>query len=109
MSRAELEAGFGPTLAGKAFAMARKPGTLLDGVVEGERGLFIVKLLGVEAAYEPRVDEVRDAIRTQLTTERRAKGLEEFLGGIWKRADVKIDEGALKQLKAPPVGGAAAK
>jgi parvulin-like peptidyl-prolyl isomerase len=109
MSREELEAGFGPTLAAKAFAMARKPGTLLDGVVEGERGLFVVKLLSVEPPYEPKLDELRDSLRTQLTTERRTTGLEAFLGAIWKQADVKIDEEALKQLKAPPPGGAAAK
>ncbi len=109
MSREELEAGFGPTLAAKAFAMARKPETLLDGLVEGERGFFIVKLLGVEQSYEPKLDDVRDSLRTQLTTERRTKGLEAFLGDIWKKADVKIDEEALKQLKAPPAGGAVGK
>lgn len=109
MSREELEAGFGPTLAAKAFAMARKPGTLLDGVVEGERGLFVVKLLAVDPPWEPKIEELRDSLRTQLTTERRSTGLEAFLGGIWKRADVKIDDAALKQLKAPPQGGAVAK
>jgi hypothetical protein len=109
MSRDELEAGFGPTLAATAFAMPRKPGALFDGVVEGERGLFVVKLLSVEPPYEPKLDELRDSLRTLLTTERRTTGLEAFLGGIWKRADVKIDEVALKQLKAPPAGGAAAK
>lgn len=105
MSRAELEGGFGPTLAEKAFGMPRKPGTLLDGVVEGERGLFIVKLLAAEPPYEPKLEDVRDALRTQLATERRTKGLEAFLGDVWKSADVKIDEEALKQLKAPPPAG----
>ncbi len=109
MSREELEAGFGPTLAEKTFAMSRRPGTLLDGVVEGERGLFIVKFLGAEPAYEPKLEDLRDALRTQLTTERRGKALEAFLGDIWKKADVKIDEGALKQLQVPPTTGAAAK
>lgn len=109
MSREELEAGFGPTFAARAFGMARKPGTLLDGIVEGERGLFIVKLLAVEPPYEPKLEDVRDQLRAQLTTERRGKALEAFLGGIWKQADVKIDEEALKQLKAPPAGGAVAK
>jgi hypothetical protein len=109
MSREELEAGFGPTLAAKAFAMPRQPGTLLDGVVEGERGLFLVKFLGVEPAYEPKLEEVRDSLRTQLATERRTKGLEAFLGDVWKKADVKVDEEAVRQLKAPPAGAAAAK
>jgi hypothetical protein len=112
MSREELEAGFGPTLAAKAFAMPRQSGALLDGVVEGGRGLFLVKFLGVEPAYEPKLEEVRDALRTQLATERRTKGLEAFLGDVWKKADVKIDEEALKQLKppkAPPASAAAAK
>jgi hypothetical protein len=89
--------------------MARKPGTLFDGVVEGQRGLFVVKMLSVEPPYEPKLDELRDSLRTQLTTERRTTGLEAFLGGIWKNANVKIDEEALKQLKAPPAGGAVAK
>jgi hypothetical protein len=105
MSRAELEGGFGPTLAEKAFGMPRKPGTLLDGVVEGERGLFIVKLLAAEPPYEPKLEDVRDALRTQLATERRTKGLEAFLGDVWKSADVKIDEEALKHLRAPPPAG----
>ena len=101
MSREELEEGFGPTLAAKAFAMARKPGTLLDGVVEGERGFFLVKLLSEEPAYEPKLEEVRDQLRAQLVAERRTKGLEELFGEIWKRAEVRIDEDAFKQLKAP--------
>jgi len=105
MSRAELEDGFGPTLAEKAFGMPRKPGTLLDGVVEGERGLFIVKLLAAEPPYEPKLEDLRDTLRTQLATERRAKALEAFLGDVWKSADVKIDEEALKQLRAPPPAG----
>lgn len=109
MSRAELETGFGPTLAARAFAMSRQPGTLLDGVVEGERGLFIVKFLAVEPAYEPKLEEVRDALRTQLATERRTKALDAFLAGIWNGADVKIDEEALNHLKAAPAARAAAK
>jgi parvulin-like peptidyl-prolyl isomerase len=106
MSREELENGFGPTLAAKAFAMPRTPGTLLDGVVEGERGLFVVKLLSVEPAYAPKLDDVRDAIRTQLTAERRSTALEAFLADAWKRADVRIDEKALEQLKVSPATAA---
>lgn len=108
MSRGELEVGFGPTLAAQAFAMPRKAGTLLEGIVEGERGLFIVKLLGADPAYDPKLEDVRDAIRTQLVTEGRTKGLEAFLSEIWKKADVRIDEAALAQLKpaAPARAGA---
>lgn len=107
MSREELEAGFGPTLAATAFGMPRQHGTLLDRVVEGERGLFLVRFLGAEPAYEPKLEDVRDALRTQLATERRTKDMEAFLGDVWKRADVRIDEDALKQLKPPPALGAA--
>lgn len=99
MSREELEAGFGPTLAEKAFALPRAPGTLHDGVVEGERGLFLVKLLSVEPAYAPKLEDVRDALRNQLATERRSKALEAFLADVWKKADVRIDEKALEQLR----------
>lgn len=86
MSREELEAGFGPTLAAKVFAMSRTPGALLDEVVEGERGFFIVKLLGAEPPYAPKFEDVRDALRSQLTNERREKELAAFLDGVWKKA-----------------------
>jgi hypothetical protein len=65
-----------------------------------------VKLLSVEPPYDPKLEEVRDGIRTKLAAERREKGMEAFLSGIWKGADVRIDEEALKQLKAPQAGAA---
>jgi hypothetical protein len=75
--------------------------------VEGANAFYLVKLVGREAAYEPRFEMVRDALKTRLANERRTADRKHFLDGLWKQADVKIDEEVLRNLTIPPRAGVA--
>ena len=73
-------------------------------VVETPSAFFVVKLVGREEAYEPRFEMVRDVLKSRLTSDRRSADRKQFLDDLWKQADVKIDEEALKSLKLAPAG-----
>ncbi|WP_277957867.1 peptidylprolyl isomerase [Anaeromyxobacter oryzisoli] len=94
LSREELTDRFGAPLADAAFRLG-KTGEVHPGVVETERGFFLVKLLGREPARNPSFDELKDVMRARLTRERREQHRKEFLDAIWKEADIRIDEAAL--------------
>lgn len=96
MSFAELAARYGEPLATAAFAL-KQPGELHDGVVETHVGYHVVKLLGREAAYEPRFEDVKEPIRQRMAAEARTDALKKYLDDLWKRSDVRIDEKALRR------------
>jgi peptidyl-prolyl cis-trans isomerase C len=98
MSFAELAARYGEPLATAAFAL-KQPGELHDGVVETHVGYHVVKLIGREAAYEPRFEDVKESIRQRMVSEARADALKKYLDDLWKRSDVRIDEKALQAAK----------
>ena len=102
-SRDDLTVGYGPELAQAAFEM-RNANEIRGSVVEAPNALYVVKLVGREAAYEPRFEMVRDVLRGRLTNERRNADRKQFLDDLWKQADVKIDEDALKNLKLTSPG-----
>ncbi len=95
-TREEIEARLGREAAEVAFSAP--PGRIAERVIETDQGFQIVKVIAREAGREASYDELRDAIKTRLTAERREKAFKEFMDGLWKRSDVKIDEAALKQL-----------
>lgn len=97
-SREDLEGGYGPELAKAAFEQLKSPGELGGAVVESAGAFYLVKLVGREAAYEPRFELVRDALAARLANERRDADRKQFLDDLWKQADVKIDEDALGRL-----------
>ncbi len=96
-SREELAGAYGPELAQAAFEM-KNPNEILPSVVESGGGLYLVKLLGREAAYEPSFETVRDTLRARLASERRTADRKRFLEELWKQAEVKIDDQAVKAL-----------
>ncbi len=96
-SREELAQAYGSELAQAAFGM-KTPKKVLPTVVESADGFYLVKLLGREAAYEPRFEAVRDTLRARLASERRAAGRKRFLDELWQRAEVKIDDQAVRSL-----------
>jgi len=98
LTREELSAQLGPEVAEVAFAL--KPGEIADRVVATAQGFQVVKLLAREAGREADYDEVRDAIRVRLTSERRDKAFQEFLEGHWQRAHVQVDEKELEAVGA---------
>jgi peptidyl-prolyl cis-trans isomerase C len=97
-SRDELVATLGPEAADAAFAM-KEAGQVADRVVETEGGFHVLKLLGRDPAYEARLEDVREPLRARLTAQSRAGTAEKLTADIWKRADLQIDQEALKQLQ----------
>ncbi len=99
MTREELAAATAPEVATAAFGMA-EPGKVHPGVIEAGSGFFVLKLLGREAAQDPKFEDLRDTLRARLASERRAEHRQAFLDRIWKQADVRVDESALQQVVA---------
>lgn len=97
-TRQEIEARLGQEAAD--VALTAPPGRVADHVIEMEQGFQIVKVIAREAGREASYDELRDAIKARLAAERREKAFKEFMDGLWAKANVKIDEAALKQLAA---------
>jgi len=97
LGKDELAAHFGQEVADAAFAMERPE--LLRRVIESPKGFFVVKLLSKDPAYEPRLEDVRDQIRAKLANDRREADLRAFFDRLWREADVRIDEDALKTLQ----------
>lgn len=100
LTRDELAQRLGAEVAGAAFADDAPTG-LLPRVVETAGGLHVVKLLGREAGYAPALEEVREAIRARLASERRAVARAAFLERIWKDAAVTLDTQAIERLSIP--------
>jgi peptidyl-prolyl cis-trans isomerase C len=98
MTFAELATRYGEPLALAAFEM-KQPGEIHDGIVETRVGYHVVKLIGREAAYEPRFEDVKESIRQRLVGDARADALKKYLDDLWKRSDVRIDEKALQAVK----------
>jgi parvulin-like peptidyl-prolyl cis-trans isomerase-like protein len=96
LGRDELATRFGREVADAAFAMD-KPEVYRQ-VIESPRGFFVVQLLSKVPAYEPKLDDVKDAIRAKLTNDRREADLKAFMDRLWKEANVKVDEDALERL-----------
>ncbi len=104
MTREELAAAAGPGVATAAFGMP-DPGKVHPTVIETASGLFVLKLLGREAARDPKFEDLRDTLRARLASERRAEHRKAFLDRIWKEADVRVDEAALQQVVAEARAG----
>jgi parvulin-like peptidyl-prolyl isomerase len=98
LTREEVAAQLGPEVAGAAFAIPRT-GELAPSVVEGPRGFHVVKLLGREEGYQPSFEEMRSAIRDRLVADRRRVAHDAFLEGLWRRAEVRLDEKAIEALR----------
>lgn len=98
MTWAELAARYGEPLANAAFVL-KQAGALHDGIVETHTGYHVVKLVGREAAYEPRFEDVKESIRQRLVGDARAETVKKYLDDLWKRSDVRIDEKALQAVK----------
>jgi parvulin-like peptidyl-prolyl isomerase len=96
-SREELAKAYGPELAQAAFGM-KSPNEILPSVVESAGGFYLLKLLGREAAYEPRFEAVRDSLLARLSSQRHAADRKRFLDELWQRAEVKIDDQTVKGL-----------
>lgn len=98
LTRDELGLRLGAEVAEAAFALA-EVGQLAPRVVEGGRGLHVVKLLGREEGYQPSFEEIKETIRARIAADRRTAALESFQKRLWDEAAVKLDEKAIEDLQ----------
>ncbi len=98
LTREELTAAMGPEVAAAAFSMSKLG--IHEAVIESASGYHVLKVLGREASYEPRFEDVRDRLRERLANERRAERRKAVIEEAWKQADVRIDDDALQKVVA---------
>lgn len=98
MTREALAAAAGPEVAAAAFAMS-EPG-IHETVIESASGFHVLRVLGREEAYEPRLEDVRDRLAARLASERREARRKALIEEAWKEAKVAIDEVALETIVA---------
>ncbi|WP_370644179.1 peptidylprolyl isomerase [Myxococcus sp. RHSTA-1-4] len=112
-TRDELTQSWGAALADAAFGL--KTVSEIGQVVETEKGFHLVKLLGRQLGVDLPFDQARARIESRLLSERRARSMEEFVGGLKAKAKIEVKEDVLEQLKiegaetspALPAGAAA--
>jgi parvulin-like peptidyl-prolyl isomerase len=106
LTRDEIAARLGPEVVDVVFGAPE--GRTVDHVLETAAGFQLVKVIAREEGREARYDELRDAIKARIASERREKAFKQFMDGVWASGDVKIDEKALEQLagekRAPDSG-----
>ncbi len=89
-TREELTSQWGPTVAEAAFAL-QTPGQL-SAVVEGAKGLHLLRLVGRQPGQEQKFEDVRDRISTRLAGETRTQQLEALIERLRKKSNVEVDE-----------------
>ncbi len=97
-TREALAAAAGPEVAAVAFAMS-EPG-IHETVIESASGFHVLRVLGREEAYEPRLEDVRDRLAARVASERREARRKALVEEAWKEAKVTIDEAALEKIVA---------
>jgi peptidyl-prolyl cis-trans isomerase C len=100
----ELTTAWGKEVATAAFAL--KAGES-SGVIEGEKGLFLVKATGVQEEMNRPFDQVKTQIANKLFREKKTKEFDEWLKKLRAEADVKIDDKELEKVEVAAGGGAA--
>ncbi|MHB1844501.1 MAG: peptidylprolyl isomerase [Deltaproteobacteria bacterium] len=79
----------------------------LSGVIHGKGGLFLVRLLGRQAAVNRSFDQVRPSLVSRLSHEQHQKDFEDFVKSLREKAHVTIDDQALAKatVGAPDLSG----
>lgn len=97
----ELSALWGEELTRAAFSLQNigEVGTL----VETDKGIHLVKLMGRQNALERSFEQVKSQIQNRLFREKRTKAFEDFVARLQSETRLEIDEDVLAQI---PVGGA---
>jgi parvulin-like peptidyl-prolyl isomerase len=89
-----------PEVVDAIFALS-SPGEL-GPIVSTESGLFLVRLVAVEAAGLRTLEEVEDGIRHQLLRDKRQELREVFMAGVLADAVISVDDELFNRIEPPP-------
>jgi parvulin-like peptidyl-prolyl isomerase len=96
-TREELVQAWGESVARGATALAEMGS--LSAVVEGDKGVHILKLLGRQAASSETFETAKPRIVARLTAERRAKAVDRLIDTLKGQTAVKVNEAALEAVR----------
>lgn len=97
MARAEFGRRFGEDLA--ALVFAQRDGLPVTRVLEGSRGVAVVRVDGYDPGVRVPFDENRDAIRARAAVDERARRLDRFVEDLRRSHAVTVDERALGEVR----------
>jgi peptidyl-prolyl cis-trans isomerase C len=102
-SKEELEKGFGKELAEAAFAL--KQGEV-SGVVETAKGIYLVKVTGLQEEVNRPFDAVKAQINAKLVREKRTKDFDVLVKKLKEEAKVTVNDAELEKVTvaAAPAG-----
>jgi peptidyl-prolyl cis-trans isomerase C len=104
LSLADLEAKVGKPAADAGFAL-KTVGDMTD-ALETPDGFHVLKLTGRRKEIDRSFDQVKNQIKNRMARDKRTQAYDEFVNGLMKKYEVKVDESLLAQVKvaddAPP-------
>jgi len=97
LTRAEMESKYGPAFAAAAFSLQQV--NQLSELVEEEKGFYLLRQSGRQAAVDLALDKVREQIRTTILARKRGEAYQKFVDDIKQKAGIQIFEEALAKAK----------
>jgi peptidyl-prolyl cis-trans isomerase C len=98
-SAEELEKAFSKEVSDAAFKL--KPGET-SGVVQGAKGLYVLKYTGEQPELNRTFEQVKTQIANKLHREKRTKDFDEWLKKLREQARVSVDDKALEAVEVQP-------
>jgi parvulin-like peptidyl-prolyl isomerase len=96
-TRAELESAMGKAVADAAFALQQAND--MSGPIEDEKGFYVLRLAGKQAALDLPLDKVKGQIRTTLFAKARGEAYQAFVDGVKAKVGVKVFDDVLAKAK----------
>ena len=97
----ELSKQYGPELV-TAAAELKQVGEVFPRLVETQSGFHVIKLEGRQVALNLAMDQVKQSIESTLANDSKMERYRQFLEGLKKGAELKVDESALSAVVVDP-------
>ncbi len=96
-TKAQLEDTYGKKFADAAFSL--KKANDLSGIIQTEKGFYILRQSGRQGALDLPLEKVKGQIRTTLFARARGEAYKKFVEELKSKVGIKIFEDVLKQVK----------